>query len=704
MTEADALFPPATLAAWREMVERDLAGAPFDKKLVTRLIDGVALQPLYTRDANGTDGDPAGVPGSAPFTRGTRPAPRATAVASRIAHPDLASARKLMLRELEGGATTLMLPLDLAGSDGQDADDPEAGVGHGGVSIAVAADLHALLDGIDLQQVAVQLRPGAAFLPAAAMLVANCWTGPVAAGSSFGADPIGTLAANQELPGSLDASLAQLADLGAWAALHGHGVTTAMVSAAPWHDAGAHRVQELAFMLSTGVQYLRTLTAAGLDVNAAARQIAFSPVVDAAFFPSLAMLRALRRTWARVLEASGAGDSAAQMQIHAAGSTRMLSAVDPWTNMLRNTLAALAAICGGAESVEIRPHDATINLPEPGHDFPARIARNTAIVLQEESHASRVQDPAGGSWFVEHLSDDLARQAWALFQTIEAEGGIAAALASGTIAAQLVPVRESRERDVATRKTTLIGVNEFAQLVDDNVERDDPDFDTLADAARARVRALRDTPGRDVSALLAACRVDAESPGNATAAAIRAAAGGCTLGEIAAACGMHDGEPAGVADLEPMRLSHVWEQLRDASDEHTEQTGSRPRVWLANLGPLAAHGARTGFARGLFEAAGIECVEPPSVCASATEAAAAFTADAGTPVACICSSDDLYATLAEDTARALQAAGATHLLLAGRPGENEPAWRAAGITSFIFLGCDAATVARDVLSHIANSD
>ncbi|MGE0433767.1 MAG: methylmalonyl-CoA mutase family protein [Planctomycetota bacterium] len=693
-TSPESIFPPATLAEWRAGVERDLAGAPFEKRLVTRLIEGIALQPLHSGDST----DRAGMPGLAPFTRGSHATPRGTAIASRIAHPDLAVARRMVLRELEGGATTLVLPLDLCGADGMDADDDEARelVGQGGLPLCTAADLRALLDGVDLTSVAVRLQPGAAFLPAAAML-ATQWTAAPAAGSGFGADPIGTLATALSLPGPLAESLARLSDLAAWTATHRPGVTTMLVGGAPWHDAGAHRVQELGWMLSTGVAYLRALTAAGMTIDAAAQQVAFAPVVDAAFAPSLAMLRALRRTWSRVLEASGATPCATQL--HAVTSSRMAAAVDPWTNLLRNTLAALAAICGGADSVEVAPHDATINLPD---DFSSRIARNTAIVLQEESHAGRVLDPAGGSWFIEQLTDDIAREAWAAFQTVEADGGIASALLAGKIAAQIMPVRATREADVATRKTPLIGVNEFAALNEATIEHEDPDFEEHAAASRARAAAGRRAASAAETAL-ADCRRLSTAPdspaGELTTAAIAAAAAGATIGTLYHATSTR-AEPATLPEpwLLPMRLSAAWEQLRDRSDDHLADTGSRPQLFLANLGPLPVHSARAGFARGLAEAAGIECIEPPTGADSADTAAAAFAAS-GARAACICSSDDVYATLAAPVATALRAAGAACILLAGKPGEHESAWRAAGVHTFIFIGCNAA----DVASHLLDA-
>ncbi len=358
------------------------------------------------------------------------------------------------------------------------------------------------------------------------------------------------------------------------------------------------------FSLSAGVAYLRALTEAGLDVATAARLLEFRYAATPDQFPTIATLRAARRLWARVLEASGTTD-VPQTQ-HAVVSDALFTRRDPWVNMLRGTVAGFAAGVGGADAVTVPPFDAAIGRPEA---FSRRIARNTQSLLIEESHIAQVIDPAGGSWYVEHLTDDLARTAWAYFQELEREGGAVAALDSGLVARTVGEVRAGREQAVASRKSPLTGVSEFPNLDEDAVERE----------------ALPGVGGADGTAR-----------------------GGLPL----------------------YRPAEAYEAYRDRSDATLADNGSRPSAFLATLGPLATYTARAGFTRNLLQAGGIDAPEAGPT-ESADEVVKAFT-DAGTPVAVLCSSDKVYDERAAETASALRDAGAGRILLAGRPPEEIP--------------------------------
>ncbi len=282
-------------------------------------------------------------------------------------------------------------------------------------------------------------------------------------------------------------------------------------------------------------------------------------------------------------------------------------------NLLRGTVAGFAAGVGGADAVTVAPFDAAIGASEA---FSRRIARNTQALLVEEAHLARVIDPAGGSWFVEHLTDDLARAGWAFFQEIEAEGGAVAALDSGFVATATSEVRDRRIADVASRRTPITGVSEFPHLAEKPVERRRP-------------------PG-----------------------------------------------PAG-GGLPVFRLAEPFEAYRDRSDTLLADTGSRPRAFLATLGPLAAYTARAGFARNLLEAGGVETPEAGPT-ETAEDVAKAYDG-AATPVAVVCSTDSLYAEHGEAVVAALRAAGAQYVLLAGKA-------EVPGVDARLFAGCDALAV------------
>ncbi len=232
-------------------------------------------------------------------------------------------------------------------------------------------------------------------------------------------------------------------------------------------DAGGSDAQQLGFSLAAGVAYLRALVDGGLDVATAARLLEFRYSVSVQQLPTIALLRAARRTWARVLDASGTTE--VPQRQHAVLPEALLTRRDPWVNMLRGTVAAFSAGVGGADAVTVPPFDAAVGAPQA---FSRRIARNTQVLLMEESHVAKVVDPAGGSYAVEKLTDDLARAAWDFFQQVERQGGAVAALDGGFVADAVATVRAQRERDVATRATPITGVSEFADLDERPLDRE----------------------------------------------------------------------------------------------------------------------------------------------------------------------------------------------------------------------------------------
>ncbi|CAM5285677.1 methylmalonyl-CoA mutase small subunit [Streptomyces abikoensis] len=613
-----AEFPDPTREQWQRLVEgvlrkagaADASGPAAEAALATELQDGLVTGPLYTADD--APGVP-GYPGFAPFVRGGRPEGTAAAgwdVRQRHAHPDPRRTNEAVLADLENGVTSLWLTVGPAGVPAE--------------GIATA------LDGVYLDLAPVVLDAGADFEPAARELLRlhdERGIAPHTALGNLGADPLGTLARTGD--GDPDGPLAAAAGLAALCAGGRPGLRALTVDALPYHEAGGSAAEELGCSLATGVAYLRTLTAAGLTVDQACAQLEFRYAATADQFLTIAKLRAARRLWARVAEVCGAGAASAAQRQHAVTSTVMMTRRDPWVNMLRTTVACLGAGVGGADAVTVLPFDDAIGLPDA---FARRIARNTSSVLLEESHLARVIDPAGGSWYVESLTDELAHAAWAWFQELERAGGQAAALRSGLVAERLAATWARRSADLATRREPVTGVSEFPHLGEQPVRREP------APAA----------PG-----------------------------GG----------------------LPRVRRDEAYEALRARSDAHLAATGARPRVFLAALGPAAAHTGRATFAANLFQAGGIEPVHEPAT-VDAASAAAAF-ARSGAAVACLCSSDKLYAEQAEAVAAALKSAGARRVFLAGKPGgEQREAYVAAGVDEFVFAGGDAVAVLSSVLDSM----
>jgi methylmalonyl-CoA mutase len=673
-------FPPVGYDEWRRLAEADLHGASFEQKLVTHTYEGIDILPVYTRRQWPGERDPFGFPGSAPFVRGARPLGAVQTgwdLRQEHAHPDLAETNRAILDDLQGGVTSLLLRLDSAARNGLDPDAPAAIelAGRDGLMAYHVDDLDAALAGVHLHMIGVTLEAGAAFLPAAAMLAA-LWRrrGVEQPRGAFNADPLAVLARDGQLPMSPEDALRQMATLAKWTAKNLPQVTAVRVGTAPYHHGGATAAQDIAFGMATAVEYLRAMTRAGIDVDTAAGQILFSLSVGTHHFLAIAKLRAARRLWSRVVEASGG--SPAAMRLHSRVSKRVLTMRDPYVNMLRNAVACYAAGLGGADAITSVPFDAAIGPPDA---FSRRVARNTVLVLQEEAHLHRVIDPAGGSWYLDWLTDQVAQKAWTIFQELERARGMLQAIRDGWVARRIHSAFSPRAKNLARRKEGITGVSEFPHVAEKPVIRPNPDHAAMRTAAVLRVsKARRGGAG----------------PLTDPASLVEAAERGVSLGQLARALGFH-AQPTVIAPLTPHPFAEPFEALRDASDAWQTAHGKRPRVFLANMGSAAHYTARATYAKNFFEAGGFEVAGDRGF--KDADAAEWAFADSGAAIAVICSSDKLYPELVPPLAAKLKTAGARTVVLAGNPGANEAAWRAAGVDRFIFIKCDVLATLRDML-------
>ncbi|MBX3427167.1 MAG: methylmalonyl-CoA mutase small subunit [Pirellulales bacterium] len=691
-------FPPVDYAAWRALVDVDLAGAPFEKKLVTGAYEGIAIQPLYTAaDWPSERAAMRGEPGTAPFVRGSRSTSESVAgwrLWQEHAHPDLGSTQQAIRDDVAGGVDGVLLRLDCAARSGIDPNDAAAMdlAARDGVAAYSLDDFDAVLAGVDLAKVAVALEAGAAFVPAAALMV-QLWqrrsVGLDRAVGAFNADPLAVLARDGALPLAIDEALALLSDLAVWTEAHAPHVTAVRVGTAPYHHAGATAAQDLGFALATGVEYLRAMTAAGLAVDAAALQLVFNMAVGTHHFLAISKLRAARRLWSRVVEASGGSPTAGAMQLHAKTSKRVLTTRDPHVNLLRNTAAVFAAALGGAETITSVPFDAPLGLPDL---HSRRVARNTAIILKEEGHLHRVADAPGGSWYLERLTDELAEKGWGVFQQVEAQGGMRAALESGWIAAQIESAFAPRAKKLADRREGIVGVSEFADAKHVRLERPAPDRAAIARTAAERIASIRREQALEVGSL-----VSGTKPGERTVGAIAAAAAGATIGSLAGALGFGGASPS-IAPLALSPFAQPFEELRDACDAWAVKHGAPPQVLLASLGRPAQHGPRSQYSKSFFEAGGFLVIQDEA--AGTIDAAVAALDKHQAPIAVLCSTDEIYAEQAATAAQRLKQAGAKTVVLAGVPGANEAAWREAGVDRFIFMKCDVLATLRELLAGL----
>ncbi|MCP3100368.1 methylmalonyl-CoA mutase subunit beta [Myxococcus sp. K15C18031901] len=597
-------FKAPSVDEWRRLVDKDLKGKPFTV-LQSALEGGLTLQPLYTQ-ADAAQATPES-PGVAPYVRGTQPLGQTEGgwlVCQEYAEPDVVAAAEALRVDLDKGALAVWLCLGEAQ----------------GIPVRSQGDLERLLAPVRLAETPVHLEPEATPLVFAPQLLAVAEKVGVprkALQGSLGIDPLGILARSGALPGGAATTLAEAAPLVTSLRETAPNLRPVLVSTRAYADAGATSVHELAWAMATGVEYLRGLERAGVAPETGARAIQFALSVGGQFFPEIAKLRAARLLWSKVVAASGGSPEAQAMVLHARTASATKTQRDPWVNILRATSESFAAVVAGADSVSTSPFDAPLGTPD---EMGRRLARNTQLILRDESSLNRVADPAGGSYYLEQLTSDIARAAWTELRRIEALGGMEKALAQGDIARVLAETRAARDKAVRSRRQPIVGVSEFPHLGEAPVKR----------------------PSRPAA-------------------------------------------PSG-AGLAPTRVAEAFESLRDASDRYLAAKGTRPFAFMASLGTVAEHTARSTWVVNALASGGIEAREQHGF-ADVAETAQRF-AESGASLAVISGPDALYPEWVPALTAALEAKGARAVVVAGRPGDQEAAFRAAGVDLFIFAGAD----------------
>lgn len=539
------------------------------KRLTSSTVDGLTIKPLYTVEDGADD---LGYPGVAPFVRGTTVRTGemdAWQIAQSYEDPDAAATKRAILTDLERGTTAVFLKVD--------------------TDAVAVADVASVLDGVLLDLAPVFLTSRTQQLAAAKAFVevfAKSGKEAAAVSGNLGIDPIGAAA----LAGTT-ADLSVLAEAVELAKPFPN-VRPIVVDATIYNNAGAGDVDELGYAIAVGVEYVRALTEAGLSVDDAFESLIFRVSATTDQFLTISRLRALRGLWSRVGEVLGVTEAKRGAIQHAVTSVRNITRDDTYVNILRGTISCFAAAVGGAEIQTVLPFD---YVQGQATDLSRRISRNTQVVLAEESNIGRVNDPAGGGWFVESMTAQMSEKAWALFQQLDAAGFVAN-LADGTIAAQLDALNAERGARLATRKIPVTGVSMFPNYEEAPVER---------------------TPRPAAPAL---------------------------------------------NGLKTVRDADVFEALRDRSDA-ARKAGKAPKVLLACLGARRDFGGREGFTSNLYHIAGIETVLVEG--GNAEDFAAKLT-ELGTSVAVLCSSAKIYASQGIEVAKALRAAGATEVVLAGQ--------------------------------------
>ncbi len=653
-------FPAHSYEQWHQAAEALLKGASFEQRLVSKTYENITIQPIYRREDIANLEHCKHLPGADSLVRGSHPQGFLKAgwdVSQELQAATPGALNPIIHEGLNGGQSEL----NMAVSCGQ------AECCKGGVVLNTSADVQTALAGVALDAIATYWQSGPASVPVAALVIAGAGQLGVPAAKlrgGFENDPFGELVAKGKIRHPLTTRFDHMAALTDYAAKHAPQLRTIAIKGDVYHNAGATATQELGYVIATLVSYIEEMKSRGLAPASVLPHVRIRLAVGSDYFMEIAKIRAARWLWSKVAATYGVAN--APVHIHACTSKWNKTTYDAHTNMLRVTAEAFAAVVGGVDSLHIGPYD---EIAGSSNEFSRRIARNIHIILREECGLDHVIDPAGGSTYIEWLTDQIAAKSWKIFQGIEAQGGMLASLEAGSVQQAVEAVCKAKIQNIRRRKDKIVGANMY------------PDF-----------------KGKKLALLTPECKAGQPPPcspppaatgvtASATSAmleqAIAAAKNGASRMALAIACGLThtDGAPT-VTALPPRRAAEEYEALRDASAAYAARTGAAPAILQLNIGPSGRYRLRADWTASFFEAAGF-AIDGTRDFATAADAVAALTASPAT-IAIITSDDATYQETVAPLAAALKAAQpAVTLLVAGAPGEHEAAWRAAGVDDFV---------------------
>jgi len=575
---------------WKTLADKESKG----RDLTRDTVEGIRLDNVYgPEDPVGID---SGYPGLAPFTRGpyaTMYAGRPWTIRQYAGFSTAEESNAFYRRNLAAGQKGLSVAFDLATHRGYDSDNPRVAgdVGMAGVAIDTVEDMKLLFDGIPLDQMSVSMTMNGAVLPVMAFFVVAAEEQGVPHAKLTGTiqnDILKEFAVRNTYIYPPEPSMRIVSDIIAFCAAEMPKFNSISISGYHMHEAGATAVQELAYTLADGMEYVRAAQADGLDIDDFAGRLSFFWGIGMNLFMEVAKLRAGRTLWHRIMTDLGAQkDESKRLRTHCQTSGVSLTEQDPYNNIVRTTIEALAAVLGGTQSLHTNSFDEAIALPT---DFSARIARNTQLILAEESGITAVADPLGGSFYVEKLTRELEEKAWALIEEVEAHGGMTKAVAEGLPKHRIEEAAAARAAKVDTGETTIVGVNRYrleSEPAVDILEVDNAKVRASQIVKIDKVRASRDE--EQVRAALDALEQGARGDENLLRLSVEAARVRCTLGEISDALerafGRYGTKPEPVRGIYgKARRDGRWTAAEEGTRSVAERLGRKPRIMVAKMG------------------------------------------------------------------------------------------------------------------------
>jgi len=699
----------AELEDWKNAAAKEVKG----KDLTWHTAEGIDVKPLYTAEDVRVD---PGLPGYAPFTRGVRAsmyAGRPWTIRQYAGFSTAEESNAFYRRNLAAGQKGLSVAFDLATHRGYDSDHPRVvgDVGKAGVAIDSVEDMKILFDGIPLDQMSVSMTMNGAVIPILAFFIV--------AGEEQGVDRKlldGTIQ-NDILKEFMvrntyiyppEPSMRIISDIFGYTSREMPKFNSISISGYHMQEAGATQVQELAFTIADGAEYVKYGVASGLDIDKFAGRLSFFFAIGMNFFMEVAKLRAARVLWHRVMTNLGAKDERSKMlRTHCQTSGVSLQEQDPYNNVIRTTIEAMAAMLGGTQSLHTNALDEAIALPT---DFSARIARNTQIVIQEETGMCNVVDPLGGSYYIESLTQELVDKAWEIIERVQAEGGMAKAVAAGWPKAMIETAAAARQARVDRAEDVIVGVNKYRLGTEDHLETLEVDNDKVREGQIVRIKAMK--ASRDDAlcrAALDALREGARGTGNLLALAVDAARARATLGEISMAMedvfGRYGTTPTPVKGVyaAPYEGDNRWKAVVDGVAAVERRLGRKPKLLVAKMGQ-DGHDRGANVIASAFSDMGFDVVSGPLF--QTPDETVVLALDSGVDVVGASSLAAGHKTLIPDLIRQLREKGRSDIkVIAGGviPPQDYDYLRDAGVQGIYGPGSNVVDCAADVLRLLGHN-
>lgn len=677
-------FPIPTSQQWREVVDKTLKGAKFEEKLVTNTYEGIPLQPIYRKEDTENNPHLSSLPGEFPYVRGTKEGgyrEKSWDVCQEIYYSALEEFNQAARNDLEKGQTMLYLALD----EMKNSVDRLSMQKRSRVTISTLQDFQQAFQDINFEEIPICVEAGTTGFPFFASFMAflqrqNVDTKKLK--GCIGMDPLGQLALTGTLPYSINQAFEMTYEITEWSKEHAPQVQTIMVGGHPYHDAGGNAVQELAFAIATGVDYLRHVDNQLISLDDVAQRMRFSFSIGSNFFMEIAKFRAARLVWSRIVKELGGNDHSQKMTIHARTSSWTKTMNDPYVNILRGTVEALGGIIGGVDSLCVTPFDIAAGRAD---EFSQRIARNTQLILEKEANLGRVTDPAGGSWYIESLTFSLAEKVWELFQKVEEMGGMYRALKAGFPQETVARTTDEKLENIKRRKHRFVGVNIYPNLSEHSIGSRDSNeqIKDIHQSPTMESHSSLDQRNSLIDSLFTKEALQDFISNNSIENAIRAADSGASIDDLVDALNLSVSITPSVRPLRIHRGAEPFEDLRMHSELYKKRTGGLPKVFVGNIGVHSDNKHLSDFITDFFEVGGFHVIQQEGF-HSINKTVREFRSSQARIVV-ICPNDDNDTESVSSLVRRIKMYNAEFLVLfAGNPSpEDKNIYMQAGVDDFI---------------------